>query len=173
MSEEHKIACPRCRGHISAMSVVALLPDEVIASENARRMGRRQKPHAGPGRPKGARCPGCGRKMKKGAMKEHRADCVGKRLHSMSVRRVKVRIFPSDPSPDPYFVIEDVDEKNFRLRKISNYQYVDIAIRAIADIDEQKREKRAEIRVLGRLNWVAEGRRWRFAASVIGRPRVD
>lgn len=166
------IVCPCCQARISASYVVDVLPDEVIASESARRMARRQKPHPGPGRPQGTRCPGCGDKMKKGAMEEHRTVCVAKRLRSLCVRRVKIRVSPSDPSPDPYFAIEDAGEKNFRLREISNYQYVDIGICAVADIDEQKQEKDVRIRVLGRLNWLAREGRWQFAASKIGRPRA-
>src|SRR5882672_327786 len=154
MSDEFfTIECPGCRGLLRATSVAAALPDEVLFAETARRNGKRQTPHAGPGRPSLARCPGCDLEMRANEMRDHRLPCVRHRLAQLLQLSFKVHLSPKDPDPYPDFRIESVDGDWGRFQKLSSSQRLEIHLAKIAEIIVDRSAKVVYIRLLGRVIW--------------------
>ena len=165
--------CPHCDNKRNAAEVAAALDDEILFAEAARRNGRRQTPHAGPGRPTIVRCPGCDEEMSSAELREHRLGCVCRRLNELVRQSMNVRLQPKDPDPYPNFRIQNVSESEVEFNKLSSSQYLTIETRKIAEITVNSDEKVAYIRLLGRVCWDGEIKRWRFRAPVIGRPSLS
>jgi len=165
--------CPSCNAGLKASDVAATLPDEIISLENARRMGRNQTPHAGPGRPTLARCPGCDSQMSAADLIGHRVSCVRQRLENLRKQGVRVRLRPKDPDPYPDFMITALGDETIEFEKLSSDQRLTIELRKIAEITVD--QQLLSIRLLGRVRWVERGiprPEWQFAPSQrVGRPR--
>jgi len=175
MSQEFfTIECPACRNRLKASPLAAALPDEVLLAETARRNGRRQTPHAGPGRPSVARCPGCDVEMRANEMRDHRSSCVQLRLTQVMQRGFTVHLSPKDPDPHPDFRIVSIDADYVRFEKLSSDQHLEIEFGKVAEITVDQPAQIVDIRLLGRVIWKEEARysEWRFIPSRIGRPRV-
>jgi hypothetical protein len=164
--------CPHCRAKTNAAEVAATLQDEVLFAEAARRNGRRQTPHAGPGRPTIVRCPGCDAEMSSAELREHRVDCVCRRLNELLQQNVNIRLQPKDPDPYPNFRLEKISENEIELHKLSSGQRLTVETRKVAEITVSVAEKVAYVRLLGRVSWDSGIQRWRFTAPVIGRPSL-
>lgn len=137
--------------------------------EAARRNTRRQTRHAGPGRPTIARCPGCSQQMSSADLQEHRIPCVRKQLQEL--RGMPIQLTPKDPDPYPNFHLFSINEAEAEFQKGSNADCVTVELRKIAEITVSREDKLAYIRVLGRIVWRDDIKRWRFApTAAIGRP---
>jgi hypothetical protein len=162
--------CPHCYAERNAAEVAAALDDEILIAETARRNGRRQTPHAGPGRPTIVRCPGCDGEMSSAELREHRLGCVCRRLNDLVRLNLDIRLQPKDPDPYPNFRIRCVSENEIEFVKLSSSQYLTIETRKIAEITVSVDEKIAYLRLLGRVCWDNSDQRWHFKATLIGRP---
>lgn len=148
--------------------MVAQLDDEVVIAEAARRQGRRQTPHAGPGRPTLSRCPGCDQEMPIAKLRDHRMPCIRERIESM--RYQQVQLFPKDPDPYPNFMVKRVDDSGVEFEKLSSKQSLRIELRKIAEIVAGSDDRPTYIRVLGRVHWDGLSTTWQFIPSRLGRP---
>jgi len=162
--------CPNCQAEMNAAHVAAALPDAVLVAETARRNGRRQTPHAGPGRPTVVRCPGCEERMTTAELRGHRVPCVRDRLNELQRRNQKIRLSPKDPDPYPPFAIREVSDEEVRFQKLSSGQYLAVELRKVAEIILNPQEQIADIRLLGRVMWDDSIQRWRSVPTLIGRP---
>jgi hypothetical protein len=169
-AEYFSYVCIHCRAETNATEVAAALPDEVLIAETARRNGRRQTPHAGPGRPAIVRCPGCDGEMSSAELREHRLHCVARRLNDLLRLNLDIRLQPKDPDPYPNFRIRCASEDSIEFVKLSSSQYLTVETRKIAEIAVSSDEKIAYIRLLGRVCWEDSIQRWQFRATVVGRP---
>ncbi len=173
--ETFTVECPVCKSHLNATSVTAALPSEILLAEAARRNGRRQTPHPGPGRPSVVRCPGCDVEMRAVELREHRGSCVRRRLDDLMKQGFKVRLSPKEPDPYPDFRIESADGEYVRFQKLSSQQHLEIELGKVAEIVVDRSAKTIDIRLLGRVVW-NEGlghAEWQFTPSRIGRPRAN
>src|ERR1700693_1636550 len=125
--------CRHCRAERNASDVAVVLQCEVLFDETALRKGRRQTPHAGPGRPTVVRCPGCDGEMSSAELREHRLGCVCRRLNELLRQNVYVRLQPKDPDPYPNFRIQKVSENEVEFHKLSSSQYLTVETRKIAE----------------------------------------
>jgi hypothetical protein len=162
--------CPHCATVRNAAEVAAELPDEVLRLAGGRRNAhRRQIRHAGPGRPTLARCPGCSQEMSSADLRDHRLPCVRDELQKAA--GMTIQLTPKDPDPYPNFHINRINEGEVEFQKGSNHDIVTVDLRKIADITISPAERVAYIRVLGRIVWHADIKRWRFAPTgAVGRP---
>ena len=163
-------ACPHCGAKSNATEVAAALPDEVLAAEVARRNGRRQTPHAGPGRPTIVRCPGCDQEMATAELRGHRLGCVSRRLNDLQRVNMDIRLLPKDPDPYPNFRIENASENEVEFHKLSSGQRLTVETRKISEIVVNSDEKIAYVRFQGRVCWDDGIQRWRFRPRSIRRP---
>lgn len=165
--------CAHCGAVTNAADVAASLPRKIISTENARRIAVRQTPHAGPGRPKFTRCPGCDGPMSASELRSHRIPCVKRRLEDLRERSIRVHLRPKDPDPYPEFRIEEVEHDCVRFQKLSSDQRLSIEIRKIAEVTLH--EQSASIRLFGRVRWVevgVPGPEWQFTPTrSAGRPQ--
>lgn len=164
--------CPDCHSETNATIVAAALPDDVLIAETARRNGRRQTPHAGPGRPPIVRCPGCESQMTTAELREHdRLTCVRDRLLALQQRGFKIWLSPKDPDPYPDFSIQAIEDEAVHFKKRSTPQGpIAIDLRKIAEITDDTVRQIGHVRLLGRLAWDAGSTLWNFEPSRIGRP---
>ncbi len=162
--------CPGCHTKIKVAEVVAEIPDEILRVELARRNGRRQTPHRGPGRPVVRRCPGCDQEMSSAELREHRVGCVHDRLQSL--RGFTIRLEPKDPDPYPDFAINEVHAERVKFEKLSNEQQLEVELQKVAEITPSPQEHLARIRLYGHVTWDENSQIWRFVPSVLGRPAL-
>ncbi len=106
-------------------------------------------------------------------LREHRITCVRKELEKL--RGTPIQLSPKDPDPYPNFYLTGVSDDQVEFRKGSNGDSVDLDLRKIAEITVSRADKLAHVRVLGRIVWQEDIKRWRFAPTgPIGRPpKVD
>jgi hypothetical protein len=163
--------CPHCSNVRNAADVAAELPAEVLRLAGARLNARNRRTLApGPGRPTTARCPGCSQEMSYADLRAHRIPCVRQELER--VRGMAIQLLPKDPDPYPNFYIGSVTETEVEFRKGSNGDCVALHLRKVAEITVSPADKLAYIRVLGRIVWREDIKRWRFAPTAeVGRPR--
>ena len=82
-----------------------------------------------------------------------------------------IQLAPKDPDPYPNFHINRISEGEVEFQKGSNHDIVTVDLRKIADITMSPADRVAYIRVLGRIVWHADIKRWRFAPTgAVGRP---
>ncbi len=160
--------CPICHGKTEAVKVVTTLPDEILRAEIARRSGRRQTPHRGPGRPMRSRCPGCDQAMPRVELREHRGGCVRDRLRSLD--SFKVHLAPKDPDPNPDFNIREVTDSKVVFQKLSSHKRLEVELQKVAEITPSVQERLARVRLHGYVRWDQSSQAWRFVPSVLGRP---
>lgn len=170
--EYFKYTCPHCQKPTNAIEVASLLPDEILSTEAARRSGRRQRRHPGPGRPTKVRCPGCESEMSSAELREHRIPCVRTKLREFHHLAFPVRLTPKDPDPYPDFYINQISETDVEFRKGSNSDHVAVELQKIAEMTLDREGRLAHIRLLGHVSWHDDIKRWRFAPSQLGRPRL-
>ena len=168
-------ACPNCRIETNAALIAAALPDEVLIAEAARRSGRRQTPHAGPGRPSLYPCPGCSTPMAAAELGSHRVGCVQRRLENLRQQNFIIHLSPSDPDPYPDLRIHDVSLDKVTFHRLSSGSFnPTIELEKVAEIaidNPHPGRTIANIRLFGRLT-LDQGLVWRFAPSrPVGRPR--
>lgn len=171
-TEYFAFSCPHCHGQSNAADIAAILPDEILSLENARRNGRRQKPHAGPGRPTIARCPGCEQEMSTSELRDHRLGCVQTHLNQLKQLAIDVRLSPKDPDPYPNFRIWEVGASEVQFRKLSSMQHISVELRKVAEITVDDPSRIVHIRLYGRVTWDEVGQRWHFVSTRVGRPRT-
>lgn len=169
--EYFQYKCPHCSNIRNAAEVAAELPGEVLRLASARLNARNRHTFtAGPGRPTTARCPGCSQEMSYADLRAHRVPCVRQELEKL--RGMPIQLLPKDPDPYPNFHIGSVTEAEVEFRKGSNGDCVALDLRKIAEITVSPADKLAYIRVLGRIVWREDIKRWRFAPTAeVGRPR--
>lgn len=162
--------CPHCSTVRNAAEVAAELPDAVLRLAAGRRNAhRRQIRLAGPGRPILARCPGCSLEMSSAELREHRLPCVRDELQKL--RGMAIQLSPKDPDPYPNFHINFIHEGEVEFQKGSNHDIVTVDLRKIAEITASRGEQTAYVRLLGRVVWHDDIKRWRFAPTgAVGRP---
>jgi hypothetical protein len=166
--------CPHCSRKSNAMEVAEALPHEVLQLVTARRNARlrRTRSIAG-GRPRVARCPGCSQEMSAADMREHRIPCVRRELKKLS--STPFHLSPKDPDPYPDFYIHNLggDATEVQFHKGSNGDVVTVDLRKIAEITATHHQGKAMayVRLLGRIAWHQDIKRWRFEpTAAIGRP---
>jgi hypothetical protein len=82
-----------------------------------------------------------------------------------------IQLTPKDPDPYPNFHLSNVNEAEVEFRKGSNADHVTVDLRKIAEITISREDQLAYIRVLGRIVWRDDIKRWRFApTAAVGRP---
>lgn len=177
MNEQQEVfwfQCPHCGADTKQTEIAAKLDNAVLLPEAARRRGRLQKSHAGPGRPTLSRCPGCDEEMSTAEIRDHRVDCVRKRFAELQNKGYRVHLQPKDPDPYPDFKIANIEKDEVRFQKMSSGQYLDIELRKIAEITADGTDRMINVRLLGQVIWDDSTRRpeWRFVSSRIGRPRT-
>jgi len=160
--------CALCKGQTNEAHVAAALQDEVLIAETARRIGRKQTPHAGPGRPTLVRCPGCDIEMSAQELRDHRIPCVRERLNKLKYK--KFQLYPKDPDPHPLFMLTGVTEDQADFEKITSGHTLTVELRKIAEIFAGQSEDANYIRVLGRVAWNHDRMLWTFMPSRLGRP---
>ncbi len=148
--------CPDCHRVRNASDVARELDYAVLITEMARRRGRRQTPHAGPGRPSMVRCPGCEVEMSSSEAREHRIPCVRNRLQGLRTHRI--HLCPKDPDPWRDFRIDDVRTDEVVFEKLSSTQRLPIELRKVAEITIDSYQHLATIRLHGRVAW--DGVNW-------------
>jgi len=160
--------CPHCSTVRNAADVAGELPDEILRLVAARRNAfRRQRRVAGPGRPTLARCPACSQEMSAAELRGHRIPCVRSELEKLC--GTPIHLAPKDPDPYPSFYINHIYDGEVEFLKGSNKDCVKVDLRKIAEITVA--DGLAYIRVLGRIVWRDDIKRWRFApTAAIGRP---
>jgi hypothetical protein len=165
--------CPNCLSSRNAFAVAKELPREVLLRRTRPLIGSlRRKKLAGPGRPSLARCPGCSQEMSSQDLREHRMSCVRAELERL--RGMEIQLEPKDPDPYPNFYLHHIGETEVEFRKGSNDDVVTVDLRKIADITVNHSDKKvAYVRVLGRVVWLDDIKRWRFAPTPIGRPPLE
>jgi hypothetical protein len=160
--------CPHCKTERNALEVALGLEPAVLRVASARLNARSQTPHAGPGRPTLARCPGCDLKMTVVELREHRMPCIRQRLQEL--RGHKIRLAPKDPDPYPNFSIENILESEVVFKKLSSSQRLTIELQKIAEITVIEAQELVSMRLLGFVRWHDDRKEWLFAASRVGRP---
>jgi hypothetical protein len=165
--------CPHCHAATNAVQVAAALPAEILLAEAARHSGRRQRRHAGPGRPTIVRCPGCDNPMSAADLRQHRLACVRSKLQQIQRLSLRIRLSPKDPDPYPDFYMAEIGEADVTFSKGSNSDQVTVDLNKVAQITIDHQGKIAHIRVLGHIGWHEDIKRWRFAPSRIGRPPLN
>jgi hypothetical protein len=103
-------------------------------------------------------------------LREHRLGCVCRRLNELVLQNLNIRLQPKDPDPYPNFRIQKVSENEVEFHKLSSGQYLTVETRKIADITVSADERIAYLRLLGRVCWEQDIQRWRFKATLVGRP---
>ena len=162
--------CPHCGAVRNAAHVAAELDDSVFAVEAARRNTRRQTRHPGPGQRASTGRPGCSQQMPSSELRGHRIPCVRSQLAEL--RATPIQLAPKDPDPYPNFRLANVSDMEVTFLKVSNYDQVTVDLRKIAGITVSREDNIAYIRVLGRIAWREDIKRWRFAPNApVGRPR--
>lgn len=102
-------------------------------------------------------------------LRDHRVPCVRQELEKL--RGKPVQLLPKDPDPYPNFYLESVDDEKAQFRKGSNGDGVDLDLRKIAEVFVSAADKSAYVRVLGRIIWREDIKRWRFVpTAAVGRP---
>jgi uncharacterized protein (UPF0212 family) len=174
-SEYFTHTCPHCGTERNAAHVAAELPDRVLAMETARRNARRPRQVRRKvtvrrrGRPALVRCPGCSQEMSSAVLRDHRISCVLAELQK--VLALSIDLTPKDPDPYPAFAIAHINETTVEFRKKSNDDHITVDLRKIADITINQQDRLAYIRLLGRVVWREDIKRWRFEPTApIGRP---
>ena len=166
--------CPSCHTEINAALIAAALPDTVLMAEAARRSGRRQTPHAGPGRPSLVPCPGCDTPMTAPELSNHRVGCVRVRLENLRQQNFIIHLSPTDPDPFPDLKIDEISPNTVVFHRLSSGTHLPIELQKIAEIaidNPHPYRKIANVRLHGHLT-LDQGLVWRFAPSQpIGRPR--
>jgi hypothetical protein len=164
--------CPHCSVVRNAADVAAELSPKVLQLASARLNARNRRNHiAGPGRPPIARCPGCSQEMSSADLRDHRLPCVRQELEKL--RGMAIQLLPKDPDPYPNFHVGSINEGEVEFRKGSNGDSVAVDLRKIAEITVSTADKLAYVRVLGRIVWREDIKRWRFApTAAVGRPAV-
>jgi hypothetical protein len=115
------------------------------------------------------RCPGCSQEMSSADLREHRLPCVRDELNKL--RGMTIQLTPKDPDPYPNFRINFIRDGEVEFQKGSNHDVVTVDLRKIAEITINTADRVANVRVLGRIVWRAEIKRWRFAPTgTVGRP---
>jgi hypothetical protein len=106
-------------------------------------------------------------------LKDHRIDCVRRELKRLMGN--PFQLSPKDPDPHPNFYIHHLpnDAAEVEFHKGSNHDLVTVGLRKIAEITFSKPDKVAYVRVLGRIAWHADIKRWRFDPTQMGRPRME
>jgi hypothetical protein len=162
--------CPHCSDVRNASDVAAELPTEVLRAAVARVNARsRITLGTGPGRPAFARCPGCSLEMSYEELREHRIDCVRRAFEK--IRGMRIRLAPKDPDPYPDFYFENISDSEVQFSKGSNGDRVTVDLRKVSEIVTSEADKCANIRLLGRVVWREDIKRWRFApTAAVGRP---
>lgn len=169
-SEFFTYRCPHCAAVRNASEVAAELPDEVLRLAGGRRNARRRVVRrAGPGRPALARRPGCSQEMPSADLRDHRLPCVRDELQKL--RGMTIQLSPKDPDPHPNFHLNHVRDGEVEFQKGSNHDIVSVDLRKIAEITVSQADRVAYVRVLGRIVWHDDIKRWRFAPTgTVGRP---
>lgn len=166
--------CPNCAAVRNAVDVAKELPPEVLVRRTRSLIGRLRRKHlAGPGRPNLARCPGCSQEMSADDLRKHRISCVRGELKKLIGNPFELD--PKDPDPYPNFYIHNLADyaNEVEFNKGSNQDVVTVDLHKIAEITIKKGdkgEKVVHIRLLGRVVWLDDIKRWRFAPTLIGRP---
>ncbi len=162
--------CPHCGDVRNAADVAAELPDQVLRMAGARRNAARRRTFtAGPGRPTTTRCPGCSQEMLYADLREHRIPCVRKELEKL--RGKPIHLLPKDPDPYPNFYLMGVNDAEAEFEKGSNNDRITVDLRKISEIATSTAEKLAYVRLLGRIIWRDDIKRWRFVpTAAVGRP---
>lgn len=102
-------------------------------------------------------------------LRDHRIPCV--RAELQRLQGTVIQLSPKDPDPYPNFYISRVHETEVTFLKGSNNDNVTVDLRRIADITISPQEKLAYIRVLGRIVWHGDIKRWQFEPTApVGRP---
>lgn len=168
-SEEFVYKCPHCAKERNAIDVAADLDVTILRSAVARRNSlTRRNRAAGLGRPMLVRCPGCSQEMSSSDLRDHRVKCVRNELEKL--RGLPILLSPKDPDPYPNFYVHDLADTEVEFLKGSNHDLVTVDLRKIAEIS--KVDRVGHVRVLGRIVWHADIKRWRFAPTgPVGRPR--
>jgi hypothetical protein len=164
-TEEFIFECPGCKRQLNAAEVAATLNEAVLRVELARRNGKRQTPHPGPGRPARSCCPGCGEIMTTSELCEHRVPCVRERLSEIQNKDFMIHLYPKDPDPNPDFVIVSLREREVEFRKLSSMQSLTVELQKIATITLQTVEKIVDIELRGRVIWNDGRQRWDFMSK--------
>jgi len=107
--------------------------------------------------------------MSSAELREHRLPCVRDQLQEL--QGVAIQLSPKDPDPYPNFHINHLYEDEVKFQKNSNDDFVTVDLRKIAEIAVSRADRTAYIRVLGRIIWRDDIKRWRFAPTgAVGRP---
>jgi hypothetical protein len=102
-------------------------------------------------------------------LREHRIPCVRANLEML--QRLPIQLAPKDPDPYPNFYLHQVGDTHVGFEKHSNGDLVTVDLRKIAAITISESEGIAYIRVLGRIAWRDDVKRWRFEpTAAVGRP---
>jgi hypothetical protein len=102
-------------------------------------------------------------------LRSHRTGCVRGELEKL--RGMTIRLSPKDPDPYQDFYIVSVNESEVEFKKGSNGDCVTLDLRKISEITISPADKLAYIRLLGRIVWREDLKRWRFApTAAVGRP---
>jgi hypothetical protein len=110
--------------------------------------------------------------MSSADLREHRLPCVRAELEKL--RGKPVQLTPKDPDPYPNFYLHNVGESEAGFEKGSNRDVVTVDLRKIAEIINTPSHEVAYVRVLGRVVWHDDIKRWRFAPTgAIGRPPLE
>jgi hypothetical protein len=109
--------------------------------------------------------------MSSADLRDHRLPCVRQELEKL--RGMAIQLLPKDPDPYPNFHVGSINEGEVEFRKGSNGDSVAVDLRKIAEITVSTADKLAYVRVLGRIVWREDIKRWRFApTAAVGRPAV-
>ena len=107
--------------------------------------------------------------MSAAELRDHRIPCIRKELDKL--RGMEIQLTPKDPDPYPNFQLFHLHDGEVEFQKGSNHDIVNVDLRKIAEISINQMERVASVRVLGRIVWHDDIKRWRFVPTApIGRP---
>jgi len=105
-------------------------------------------------------------------LRDRRIPCVRDELQKL--RGKQIQLSPKDPDPYPTFYLHYVGEAEVEFEKGSNKDIIAVDLRKIAEIHTSEANRAADIRVLGRVVWHEDIKRWRFAPTgAVGRPPLE
>ena len=98
--------------------------------------------------------------MSNAELRDHRRECVRKRLSELHHRTVKVHLHPKDVDPYPDFMISNVSEDRVTFKKLSSDQPLTINLGSLVDITPESTGTVIDIELRGRVVWDRAQQGW-------------
>ena len=109
--------------------------------------------------------------MSNAELRDHRSECVGKRLSELHHLTVKVHLHPKDVDPYPDFMISSVSEDRVTFTKLSSDQSLPIDLGSVVDITRESTGNIVDIELRGRVVWDRAQQGWVYMSKAAAQSR--